>query len=305
VAGVADAVIGRRLDEPIRLVKGSHIVVPKLFEGEQAYILQNADRRIVFAIPYERRFTLIGTTDLNYVGDPAAVAISPEEIGYLCAVVGQYFRKPVAPAEVVWTYSGVRPLYDDKRQSASAVTRDYVLRLDAPEGAPLLAVYGGKITTYRKLAEHALEKLAPHYPRLGGPWTAEAPLPGGDMPDHDFNRFFAGLMSRRPWLSESLARRWARAYGTRVEALIGGADGINGLGRHYGDDLYQAEIDYLAAREWARSSTDILWRRSKLGLHLAPATVQALKDALGERGPLGGEQGTGAYPAAKLGGGRP
>jgi glycerol-3-phosphate dehydrogenase len=304
VAGVADAVIGRPLDAPIRLVKGSHIVVPKLFEGEQAYILQNEDRRIVFAIPYERRFTLIGTTDLNYLGDPASVAITPGEVDYLCSVIGRYFRKAVTPADVIWTYSGVRPLYDDKRESASAVTRDYVLRLDAQEGAPLLAVYGGKITTYRKLAEHALEKLAPHYPALGRTWTAEAPLPGGDMPDRDFDRFFAGLLSRRPWLPERLARRWARAYGTRVEAMIGGADGINGLGRHYGDDLYQCEIDYLTSREWARSSTDILWRRSKLGLHLAPATIQALKDALGETGPLGQEQGTGEFPAARLGGER-
>ena len=304
VAGVADAVIGRPLDEPIRLVKGSHIVVPKLFEGEQAYILQNEDRRIVFAIPYERRFTLIGTTDLNYLGDPAAVAITPEETDYLCAVVGRYFRKAVTPADVVWSYSGVRPLYNDKRESASAVTRDYVLRLETPEGAPLLSVYGGKITTYRKLGEHALEKLAPHFPKLGRPWTAAAPLPGGDMPDRDFDRFFAGLLARRPWLPEALARRWARAYGTRIEAMIGGADGLGGLGRHYGDDLYQCEIDYLTAREWARTSTDILWRRSKLGLHLAPATIQALRDALGEAGPLG-EEGTGEFPAARLGGGRP
>jgi glycerol-3-phosphate dehydrogenase len=305
VAGVADAVIGRPLDEPIRLVKGSHIVVPKLFDGPQAYILQNEDRRIVFAIPYERRFTLIGTTDLNYLGDPAAVAITPEETDYLCAVIARYFRKAVTPAEVVWSYSGVRPLYDDKRESASAVTRDYVLRLETPEGAPLLSVYGGKITTYRKLGEHALEKLAPHYPRLGRPWTAAAALPGGDMPDRDFDRFFAGLLARRPWLPEALARRWARAYGTRVEALIGGAAGLAGLGRHYGDDLYQCEIDYLTAREWARTSTDILWRRSKLGLHLAPPTIQALRDAFGEAGPLGKDEGTGEFPAARLGGGRP
>ncbi len=305
IGGVADAVIGRPLDEPIRLVKGSHIVVPRLFEGEQAYILQNEDRRVVFAIPYERRFTLIGTTDLNYVGDPAAVAIGQEEIDYLSAVIGRYFRRRVGPDDVVWSYSGVRPLYDDRSESASAVTRDYVLRFDAPEQAPLLSVYGGKITTHRKLAEHALERLKPHYPKLGPAWTAKAPLPGGDMPDADFERFLAGFREARPWLAAALARRWARAYGTRMEAMIGGADGINGLGRHYGDDLYQCEIDYLIGREWARTSTDILWRRSKLGLHLSPATVQALQAALGETSPGRRAAGSGDAPAAKVGGAGP
>jgi glycerol-3-phosphate dehydrogenase len=305
VAGVADAVIGRPLDEPIRLVKGSHIVVPRLFEGEHAYILQNEDRRIVFAIPYERRFTLIGTTDLNYLGDPAAVAIEAEEIAYLCAVVGRYFRKAVRPEDVVWTYSGVRPLYDDRSESASAVTRDYVLRLDVPEGAPLLSVYGGKITTYRKLSEHAMEKLAPHFPKLGRPWTAAAPLPGGDIPNADFERFLFALRQERGWLPEPLARRWARAYGTRVEAMLGGADGLGGLGRHYGDDLYQCEIDHLTTSEWARSSIDILWRRSKLGLHLQPGTVAALREALGESEAPGRDIGTGAFPAAQAGRGRP
>jgi glycerol-3-phosphate dehydrogenase len=301
VAGVADVVIGRPLDEPIRLVKGSHIVVPKLFEGAQAYILQNADRRIVFAIPYERRFTLIGTTDLNYVGDPAMVSISDEEIEYLCSVIARYFRNPVGPKDVVWSYSGVRPLYDDRSTSVSAVTRDYVLRLDTPERAPLLSVYGGKITTYRRLAEHALEKLAPYYPNLRPAWTAKTPLPGGDIANADFERFLAELRKRRPWIPEALARRWARAYGTRTETMINGADGLNGLGRHYGDDLYHCEVDYLMTREWARTSTDILWRRSKLGLHLAPATMQALRDALGEA-ELWRDIG-GAASAAKAGGG--
>ncbi len=304
VAEVADAALGRPLGEPIRLVKGSHIVVPKLFEGEEAYILQNEDRRIVFAIPYEGRFTLIGTTDLNYLGDPADATISREEIEYLCQAVGRYFRRPVTAADLVWTYSGVRPLYDDRRESASAVTRDYVLHLDTPEGAPLLSVYGGKITTYRKLAEHALEKLAPHYPKLGGAWTARAPLPGGDIPDGDFARFLAGLIARRPWLPTRLARRWARAYGTRAETMIGGADGTDELGRHYGEDLYQCEIDYLIQREWARASADILWRRSKLGLHLAPSTVAALREQLGEIGPLKEDRGE-APAVSRQSGGRP
>ena len=305
VAGVADAVIGRPLEEPIRLVKGSHIVVPKLFEGEHAYILQNEDRRIVFAIPYERRFTLIGTTDLNYLGDPAAVAIDAEEIAYLCTVIGRYFRKPVRAEDVVWTYSGVRPLYDDRSESASAVTRDYVLKLDMPDGAPLLSVYGGKITTYRMLSEHAMEKLAPHFPELGGSWTAAAPLPGGDMPNADFEGFLSALRKERPWLPHELARRWARAYGTRVETMLAGAGGLGGLGRHYGDDLYQCEIDYLSGREWARTSTDILWRRSKLGLHLQPGTVAALREALGESDAPSRDIGTGAFPAAQAARGRP
>ncbi len=294
IAEVAETVIGRPLDEPIRLVKGSHVVVPKLFEGDHAYILQNEDRRIVFAIPYERRFTLIGTTDLDYLGDPAVVSISPEEVDYLTAVIGRYFRRGVGPQDVVWSYSGVRPLYDDHSRSASAATRDYVLRLDLPDEAPLLSVYGGKITTYRKLSEHALEKLKPHYRKLGAAWTATAPLPGGDMPDADFERFHSAFRKARPWLPEALARRWTRAYGTRVEAMIGGADGLSGLGRHYGDDLYQCEIDYLVAREWAGSSADILWRRSKLGLHLAPSTVQTLQASFGE---------VSSAPTAKVGGG--
>ncbi|HXV24745.1 MAG TPA: glycerol-3-phosphate dehydrogenase [Alphaproteobacteria bacterium] len=304
ISEVAEKVIGRPLGQPIRLVKGSHIVVPRLFEGEEAYILQNEDRRIVFAIPYERHFTLIGTTDLNYVGDPADATISREEIDYLCQAVGSYFRRPVTAADPVWTYSGVRPLYDDRRESASAVTRDYVLHLDTPEGAPLLSVYGGKITTYRRLAEHALEKLAPHYPNSSGPWTARAPLPGGDIPDGDFDRFLAGLIARRPWLPKRLARRWARAYGTRVETMIGGADGTDELGRHYGEDLYQCEIDYLIQREWARASADILWRRSKLGLHLSPATVEALRQQLGETGPLEEDRSEG-LAVARQSGGRP
>jgi len=200
---------------------------------------------------------------------------------------------------VVWSYSGVRPLYDDRSASASAVTRDYVLRLETPERSPLLSVYGGKITTYRRLAEHALEKLAPHYPSLRGAWTAQAPLPGGDIHNADFEGFLSGLRKRRPWIPEALARRWARAYGTRTETMIGGADSLAGLGRHYGDDLYHCEVEYLMSREWARTSTDILWRRSKLGLHLAPTTVQALRDALGEAEPWR-DIGTGA---AKAGGG--
>jgi glycerol-3-phosphate dehydrogenase len=267
----------------LRLVKGSHIVVPQLFEGEQAYILQNNDRRIVFAIPYEGDHTLIGTTDETYEGDPAKVVISPEEVAYLCQVINDHFVKQISPADVVWTYAGVRPLHDDESASASAVTRDYVLELDDADGiAPLLSVFGGKITTFRKLAEHALEKLKPHFPRSGPPWTHAAALPGGDIPNADFESFLRGAQGRWPWLPADLARRYGRAYGTRMARLLGDAQGMNDLGLHLGDDLYVSEIEYLMREEWAVTAQDILWRRSKRGLHVAPATVAALEAWLGE-----------------------
>jgi glycerol-3-phosphate dehydrogenase len=263
----------------IRLVKGSHIVVPRLYDGSHAHILQNVDRRVVFAIPYERRFTLIGTTDVPFAGDLDEVAITAEETSYLCAAVSRYFRKPVAPTDVVWSYAGVRPLYDDAAASASEVTRDYVLDLDAPAGeAPLLAVFGGKITTYRRLAEHALEKLRPFCPDLPPAWTERAVLPGGDMANADFERFLGGFRARHPWLPAPLARRYARAYGTRAERLIGGARSLADLGECFGGDFHLAELEYLAAAEWAEGAEDVLWRRSKLGLHL-PAGAERWVDA--------------------------
>jgi len=262
----------------LRLVKGSHIVLPRLFEGDQAYILQNDDRRIVFAIPYEGKFTLVGTTDLPFEDDPAKVAISPDETAYLCQVINRYFRKQVSPADVVWSYAGVRPLYDDAAANASAVTRDYVLDLEGAAGeAPLLSVFGGKITTFRRLAEHALAKLAPFFPKAGRPWTATASLPGGDIADADFGRFLASLQAKRPWLPAELARRYARAYGTRVERMLGGAGKLADLGQDFGGGLYGVEVDYLVDQEWALSAEDILWRRSKLGLHLPAAAQTALK----------------------------
>jgi glycerol-3-phosphate dehydrogenase len=270
----------------LRLVKGSHIVVGKLYDGEHAYILQNEDRRIVFAIPYERDHTLIGTTDVSFDGDPASVSISNAEIAYLCDVVNRHFIPQVAPQDVVWTYAGVRPLYDDEAQSASAVTRDYVLDLEEAGGAPILSVFGGKITTYRRLAEHALTKLQPHFPAMGPSWTAQAPLPGGDMPEADFDHFLAAFRARFPWLPAALARRYARAYGTRADRLLDGVGGMADLGPHFGDDLYGREVDYLIANEWARTAEDILWRRSKLGLHVAPATRAALEAWLSGAPPL-------------------
>ncbi len=271
----------------LRLVKGSHIVVPRMFDGARAYILQNLDRRIVFAIPYERDFTLIGTTEAPFEGDPGKVEITPEETDYLCAAINRYFARPVTPGEVVWSYSGVRPLYDDLRENVSTVTRDYVFDLDTgPEGtpdgggggAPLISVFGGKITTYRKLAEHALDKLLPFLGAARPAWTERAALPGGDMPGADFDAFLAELEAARPWLPEGLARRLARAYGTRVEALLGSARGLDDLGEDLGAGLTEAEVDYLMGHEWAASAEDILWRRSKLGLHLSGEEKLRLDD---------------------------
>jgi glycerol-3-phosphate dehydrogenase len=288
VASFVDSVLGLPRRQRMRLVKGSHIVVRRLYDGEQAYILQNFDRRIVFTIPYEQDFTLIGTTDLAYEGDPASVAISKEEIDYLCRVVNDHFLHQIAPADVVWTYAGVRPLHDDESASASAVTRDYVLELDDVKGeAPLLSVFGGKITTFRRLAEQALEKLTPYFPKIGPHWTHAAPLPGGDIPGADFSAFMASVTRRWPWLSLGLGRRYARAYGTRVAELLGNAKSVADLGRHLGDDLYACEVEYLKREEWAHTAEDILWRRSKLGLHVAPATRAALEAWLGEASAIG------------------
>jgi glycerol-3-phosphate dehydrogenase len=274
--------LGQKQEATLRLVKGSHIVVDKLYEGSHCFILQNADRRIVFAIPYEGRFTLVGTTDVPYEGDPAEVAISAEETQYLCDVVNRHFARTLTPAEVVWSYSGVRPLFDeDGSESASAVSRDYVLDLEENGGkAPLLNVFGGKITTYRRLSEHALQKLKPFFPEAAGDWTRTATLPGGDIADADFESFAAEQARRFGWLPPATVRRLARAYGTRIEKVIGGAHGINDLGRHYGADLYAREVDYLRDQEWAMTAEDVLWRRSKLGLHMRPEERAALEAAM-------------------------
>jgi glycerol-3-phosphate dehydrogenase len=269
----------------VRLVKGSHIVVPQLYQGDHPYILQNDDGRIVFVIPYERRFSLIGTTDIAYEGEPADVAITAEETEYLCRVVNRYLARPVRPEDVVWHYSGVRPLYDDASANPSAVTRDYVFDVDAGEGkAPLLSVFGGKLTTYRKLAEHALEKLKPLLGITAPGWTAKAVLPGGDLPGADFDRFLADLTARRPWLEPLTARRMARAYGTRVERILGGAGSAADLGADLGAGLSEAELDHLVREEWARAPQDVLWRRTKLGLVAGTGAAERVGAALGRRG---------------------
>jgi glycerol-3-phosphate dehydrogenase len=244
--------------------------VPKLFEGDHAFILQNKDKRIVFAIPYQGQFTLVGTTDIPVGDAPGRARISEEEIVYLCDAINHIFRREISPGDVVWTYSGVRPLFDDGSINASAVTRDYVFDLDGQDGqAPVLSIFGGKITTFRKLAEHALDELKRWFPAMKPSWTETAKLPGGDMPDADFERFLAGLKERRPFLPDALARRLGRAYGTRVDELLGEARSMADLGEDFGAGLTAAEVDYLVRREWARTAEDVLWRRSKLGLHVS------------------------------------
>ena len=266
----------------VRLIKGSHIVVPRLYPGEHPYILQNDDKRIVFVIPFEGAFSLIGTTDVPYEGDPARAAIDPGETDYLCRVVNRYFERQLAPSDVVWSYAGVRPLYDDASGNASAVTRDYVFDLDAAPGrAPLLSIFGGKITTYRKLAEHALEKLQPVMGFAKGAWTAKAVLPGGDIPRADFAAFLDAAQREYPWVPAPLLRRWARAYGTRLTTLVGSARNLAELGPDLGDGLHEAEVRYLVEREWARTAEDVLWRRSRLGLHIGEDTVVRLGELLG------------------------
>jgi glycerol-3-phosphate dehydrogenase len=261
----------------VRLVKGSHIVVKKLFDHDRCYIFQNADGRIVFAIPYEHDFTLIGTTDLDYDGDPADVAASALEIDYLCAVSNEYFTRTIGASDVVWSYSGVRPLYDDGVSKAQDATRDYVLELDTT-GAPLLSVFGGKITTYRCLAESALDRLAPHLAGDIGArkWTRNAPLPGGAFPMQGFAALVTQFEARWPVLPATLLTRLARAYGTRVTDVLGDAKDLDDLGLHFGADLYEREVAYLIREEWARNAQDILWRRSKLGLRITEAEAAAL-----------------------------
>ena len=275
---VAVTALGQGTPAHLRLVKGSHIILSRRFAGDHAYIFQQPDGRIVFAIPYERDFTLIGTTDLLYEGDLDDVVISPKEIAYLIEAASRYFSSAITEDEIVSSYSGVRPLYEDHAASNSTVTRDYVFELDKEGGAPILSVYGGKITTYRKLAEHALEKLGRVLALPGKAWTANAPLPGGDMPDGDFAAFLWRISERYEWLPPEMLLRLARAYGTRIEAVIGSAGSLGELGAHMGGNLFEAELQYLVDAEYARTAQDVLWRRSKLGLHLPVGAQQAVAD---------------------------
>ncbi len=264
-------------NEHIRMVKGSHIIVPQLFDHDRCYIFQNSDSRIIFAIPYENHFTLIGTTDVDFDGDPGGVEISPEEIDYLCEAASEYFRKPITADEVAASYSGIRPLFDDGSSEAKAATRDYVLKIDDEKGtAPLLSIYGGKITTYRKLAESVLTKLRPFLPAMKDAWTEQPPLPGGDFHPHQFDSQVEALAESFPFLEQPHARRLMRYYGTKAFALLEGARSTADLGSRFGADLFEKEIRYLMDAEWAVTAEDVLWRRTSMGLFFDKEEAQAL-----------------------------
>ena len=267
---VLSAAVGQNDVHNVRLVQGSHIVIRKKFDDSRAYFFQNRDGRIIFAIPYEEDFTLIGTTDRDYQDDPKSVAISDAEIDYLCDAASEYFSQPVKRDDIVWTYSAVRPLYDDGASKAQEATRDYVLKAEHPEGsAPIVNIFGGKITTYRRLSEAMLEKIEDLLGKKGKPWTANAALPGGDFPAKGFDAEVKKLKDVYPFLDFSHARRLTRLYGTRAKTILGLAKSSADLGRNFGADLYEAEIRYLAENEWAVTAEDVLWRRTKRGLRLS------------------------------------
>jgi D-erythritol 1-phosphate dehydrogenase len=276
VIGKAGATSTRK----VRLVKGSHLVTPKFWDGPHSYLVQNHDKRVIFINAYEGDKALIGTTDVPWNGAPETVQISNEEIDYLLSVVNRYFKHPLRKQDILQTFSGVRPLYDDGKGNPSAVTRDYVFDLD-DNGAPLLNVFGGKITTFRKLAEHALQKLDATFPKMGGDWTATATLPGGDIDNADVARFTARLQSQYDWLPRPLLRHYTQTYGTLTASVIDGATSLEGLGQQFGPNFYEAEARYLMAHEWAATAEDMLTRRTKHGLHMSAAQKSAFEAWLG------------------------
>ena len=268
----------------VRLVKGSHIVTAKFWEGNQAYLFQNTDGRVIFMNPYQGDKTLIGTTDIPYEGDAKDVTVDESEIDYLLSAVNRYVKAELTRADVLHSFSGVRPLLEDDADNPSAVTRDYVFDVDEADGKlPMLSVFGGKITTYRELAERGLAKIAPFFPQMTGDWTAKAPLPGGDMQNADFESFEADFHASHAFLPPALARHYARLYGTRADRLIGSATSLADLGHHFGGLLYAREIDHLVTAEWAETGEDILDRRTKHGLELSEAEKRAVGHYLAER----------------------
>ncbi|GGK55310.1 glycerol-3-phosphate dehydrogenase [Amphritea balenae] len=279
VSSLFDEVISIQPPKKVRLVKGSHIIVPRIHDEAEAYILQNEDSRIVFVIPYEDEFSLIGTTDKEYYGDPAKVAIDQDEIDYLVDVTNQHFRSQISASDVVRTYSGVRPLLDDEADSAQAVTRDYTFEVDAPsQQAPLISIFGGKITTYRKLSEAAVDKLCEHFPKAGKKWTADARLPGGDFTDQLSLR--KQVSKQYPWLPTGLVKRFVRTYGTLTFKLLEDANQLSELGLQFADGFYEAEILYLINHEWALTTEDIIWRRTKQGLRMSDQETKNLTQYL-------------------------
>ncbi|MEJ6392620.1 glycerol-3-phosphate dehydrogenase [Gymnodinialimonas sp. 2305UL16-5] len=284
VADVVRNVVRQNSSEGVRLVRGSHIVTRKLYDHDKCYFFQGTDGRIIFAIPYETDFTLIGTTDAEHTDDPRKAECTPDERDYLLRFANDYFEETLSVDDVVWTYSGVRPLYDDGAKSATAATRDYVLSLDKGD-APLLSVFGGKITTYRKLAEDAWDKLAQFFPQASGHWTAGVALPGGDFPVDGVANLVVDLRASFPFLTERWALRLVRGYGTDARTILGDARGADDLGRDFGATLTEAEVRWLIEKEYARSAADILWRRSKLGLRFSPDQVAALDSYVSDTGP--------------------
>jgi glycerol-3-phosphate dehydrogenase len=277
--GVLDIAVGKRL----RLVKGSHLVVPKVHDGDHALILQNTDGRVVFVIPFEGRFSLIGTTELPFEGDPAAIAAEDTERDYLLAAVNGYLACPVRATDVLWSYAGIRPLFGNV-DDPSAITRDYTLEADLGEGkAPAVSVFGGKITTYRRLAERVMARLGSRFPAMGKPWTASAPLPGGALGVGDMTNFLESLVAAYPDLDPDYLGVLARRYGGLVRDVLGPAQRMTDLGGRFGAGLYQREIDYLVENEWAETATDVLWRRTKAGLHMDATETAALEDYLAAR----------------------
>ena len=273
-----DAELHMKSPRGIRLIKGSHIVVPKVHDQPQAYILQNEDNRIVFVIPWLEQFSIIGTTDVEYHGDPSEVKIDDNEVSYLLNVYNEHFKKQLSRDDIVWSYSGVRPLSDDESDSAQAVTRDYTIEIADEQGQlPLLSVFGGKLTTYRKLAEHAMDKLAAYYPNMGPAWTKDSVLPGGHI-GQDTQCYQAQLQTIYPWLSESLAHRYTHTYGDRAELILSGANSLADLGEDFGHELYEAELRYLVGKEWVKALDDAIWRRTKLGMWLNDVQKQRVAE---------------------------
>jgi glycerol-3-phosphate dehydrogenase len=286
---VIAAALGADDAHNVRLVQGSHIVVRAKFPGPRAYFFQTGDGRIIFAIPFHDDFTLIGTTDRDYDGDPGAVTATEEEVAYLCAAASEYFADPVRPDDVVWSFSGVRPLFDDGASKAQEATRDYVLKVEGSAGAPALVnVFGGKLTTYRRLAEAVLARIEDRLGRRGPAWTAEAVLPGGDLAG-GLDAAIAAFAAGHPWLPERTARRLVELYGSLASEALGGARDVPGLGRSFGAGLHAAEVGYLMRREWAQTAEDVLWRRTKLGLRVTAEEAAALDEHMAAAGRIAAE----------------
>ncbi|WP_337267327.1 glycerol-3-phosphate dehydrogenase [Oryzifoliimicrobium ureilyticus] len=283
VDGVIRGAFGRNEAHNVRLVQGSHIIVKRKFDDPRAYFFQNPDNRIIFAIPYETDFTLIGTTDRDYEDDPKDVRITPEETNYLCKAASEYFKEPVRPEDIVWSYSAVRPLYNDGASKAQEATRDYVLKVEDDNGtAPVLNVFGGKLTTYRRLAEHALEKIGEAIGQKGTTWTSSSKLPGGDFAYNGYDEQVASIQKDYPFLEGRMARNLVRRYGTLTRKILGNAKTLADLGIRFGSDLYEAEVKYLIEKEWAVTAEDILWRRTKMGLRLTPQETAQLESYMAD-----------------------